>query len=160
MTAIEVFGNGGVPGAISVFYVDTNDMLAAVNYSVDGTSSIGSINPLVNNTFQVSSTARSLGITRLQFNLSNAYIPGSSPDGEETWLFNDQMFLFYESPDNNITVIQALYTYDGEQSVHWVWSNVSTMFVPNATDDNNINGGGWLSTPFEIAPYSTLDNGS
>ena len=153
ISAIEVVETNTPNKVINIYYVDAHNALAAVQYSISGNadgSTLNTTRSLLDSTFLVSTATRSLSVARLQCNLTELSAPGSGVPMQEdgSLALNDQIFLFYENPEGNITVLQGLYNYTLDGSVvhsGWTWSNVSNLLYPNGTTQR-----GWMSSPFSV----------
>ena len=112
---------GADPGLpVNVYFVDENNNLAAVQFPPTMAGN------LLNNSFFVFPETRSLSVVQL---------PSS-----------DQTFLFYESPYQNVTVLEGMQT--GPLGGIWIWNNVSDIF--NA-QNFGFPSEGWFGAPFSAA---------
>lgn len=131
MAAIESPAMNPSNDVINVFYITTNNTLAVGSYVPVGPDWVG--NPVLDTSYLTLPSASSLSVTRLQSNVSAS----------------DELFLFYESPESNVTILHGLYFDAGDK---WEWQNVSDSFYPQNSSQSQ---GGWLGSPFSVS----TDNG-
>ena len=166
ISVAESFSTDG--SAINIFFATTNDTLAGVNY-FPSTSPKSGVQKLItsqknvlNDSFVVSSSARSLSVNRLYSSFSNSSglynQSATSPFARQAGLLRpgthsnvtEEVVLYYASPSQSVTVLQGLRSGLGPssnstslppahdlQSASWLWHNVSEFFFPiNASDPN------------------------
>ena len=139
ISAIQALPLDDRDAEINIYFVDVNDTLSAVQYSISPVGLLGAAD-LLNETIPVSSSARSLSVSRLLSNGSN---------------IEDEYLLFYENPNNGVSVmhgqyINALKAEGGGQKAYayvWAWNNVSELFYLEDPDELD---GSRLSAPFSV----------
>lgn len=124
-----------------VFYVDVNNTLASLNFTSAGESiNIPSFN--ASYVYPVLPGSRSLSVQR--FSQENN---------------TDEVFLFYENPSKNITMLHGSFVPTGDETGpltgYWTWSDSSSLLYPS---DITFLMGGWISAPF--ATYTSSGSGS
>ena len=148
-TPLAVDFADGVPTYIVIFYADTNDTLAAIEYSVAAQESASS-SILLNDSFAISRDSRSLTISRLHWNKNAA---DQTNQNSETQLWQEWL-LIYSSPSSTITFLYGnTYITDlsGNSLTTWEWQNVSQPFYAQS------NPNGRLGEPF-FAGRTSDDN--
>ena len=156
IAAIECQTIGGSGDVINVFYIATNDTLAVASYVPVGFDQ--GEEPVLNNSYLTLPSTRSLSVARLQSNVSST--PNVPTDSVPSVL-KDELFLFYESPESNVTILHGLYYLVGTSqgfTDKWVWQNVSDSFYPQNSSQSQ---GGWLGSPFSASTSDTAqENGA
>ena len=130
--------------SMNIYYVDVNDTLSVVQYSNSGgnmgtLSGPGVLLNLQNETIPVSSSARSLSVSRIPSNDSNA-VP-SIPNSTNV---QDEYLLFYENPNNSVSVMHGHYFFT-ESSDGWTWKIAGELFF---SEQSGISNGSRPSAPF------------
>ena len=136
----------------NIFYVDTNNNLAAFEYLVTARSAV-SPSILLNESFAVSPKSRSLTVMRKNW-YENA--PDQLGDHNQTQIW-EEWILVYSSPSNNVTFLYG-YNYitnatlvEGHALATWEWHNISQPFYAH------FNPNGWLSEPFDLGLQSSTE---
>ena len=139
-TPLAVEATAGSPPApyVNIVYVDTNDTLAMISYSLDATQKPASPSSLINDSFAVSTDSQSLALMRLHWHVN---APEQSMRSNQTQLWQEWL-LIYSSPSNNITFLYGSTYIDSANSTTWEWQNISQPFYAQS------NPKGWLSEPF------------
>ena len=121
---------------IFVFFISTENLLAAVTYSSDP-NLVDSTN-LMNNSFPVAAGSRTLSITPVEV------------DRKDT--FDYSALLFFEAVNGNITILQGAYNSTSMQpNDAWQWQNISEIIYAPLRGT-----GTWLSPPLGATCDSTL----
>ena len=140
ITAIEI--DSTTEPVVLVFYIATNNTLAAKLYPLAGGGSFVA-SDVLSSSFFTRPFTRSLSVARLQ-STTSAVLPNSSTPS----VLKDEIFLFYESPVGNVTILHGSYYFLDNSSTlrdRWIWQNISDSFYPQNSSQSE---GGWLGTPF------------
>ena len=120
----------GMDGSVTLIcYIDINDTLAITPHAIaNGQTAIGGESILyMNDSFHVSTNARSLGAINITTNASMSSIGSSTIPTAIS-----EMILFYVNPTNNLTALHGI-LYEGFNTSTLIWQNISNSFFYSAT---------------------------
>ena len=124
-------------------YIDINDTLAVTSYNIyNGQNSIDGPFWNTNDSFRVSTSARSLGGSVFVTNSSVDSVPNPS----------SEILLFYVNPTNNITLLHGYLIANGSAS-SLIWQNISDTLFYSADYLSRPASRGWLGPPFSISNH-------
>ena len=139
---------------IHLYYVDIDDMLAAVS-CIPGLGLCRQFPENLNLSVPVSTQSRSLSISRVYSHRADLPSIGANMDQAFSW---DTFLLFYEDPSGKVTVLHGNYfkmatlrdaNYNVSDSM--AWRDFSGPFYAKLSND------AWISSPFAIL-INTADN--
>ena len=146
LSAIEVMQSPD-PDYFNLYYIDTNDTLAAIEYAPNGYP-LTTPPHMLNDTFSASTSARSLSVSRLYSTGAPSYNFNASYNNT---VILDELLLFYQSYNDNVTVLRGTNFVFMSSSIStstnstWVWQNVTELFFAQTAGDC------WVSSPFSVS---------